>query len=145
MYRFTIPSWVTGLLTTLALASQGAAQEPASVTENALRLQNAIEVQTRGPIHEAFAQPTQTAPEPGPVIPKQPPAPISEEPAEQSPAENAQWIPGYWAWDAERQEFIWVSGTYRISPQGRTFVPGYFTQTDQGWRWVPGFWVSQRQ
>src|SRR5204863_9839061 len=27
---------------------------------------------------------------------------------------------------------------------GRTFMPGYWTQTPEGWRWVAGFWASQQ-
>src|SRR5436309_2894073 len=45
----------------------------------------AIEVQARGLIHEAFAQPSDTSGVPGPVVPKQPPDPIPEEPPEYQP------------------------------------------------------------
>ena len=27
-----------------------------------------------------------------------------------------------------RQDFMWVSGVYRVPPQNRTFVPGYWTR-----------------
>src|SRR5207245_2414464 len=98
-----------------------------------------IEVQTRGPVHEAFAQPADSGPPPD--APQQPPDPIPEQPpAERPDGENVQWIPGYWAWDAEQNRFLWVSGTYRDAPPGRQFVPGYWTQDGLAWRWVPGFW-----
>src|SRR5437868_7994 len=45
----------------------------------------APEVQARGPVHEAFAEPA-TLPSASPVVPKQPPAPIEELPPEQKPA-----------------------------------------------------------
>src|SRR5438105_1908609 len=43
------------------------------------------EVLTRGPVHEAFAEPVQFNPKPGAVVPKQPPAPIEELPPDQKP------------------------------------------------------------
>ena len=39
-----------------------------------------------GPIHEAFAQPVDIQPEPGPIIPKAPPAAVEELPPDQKPA-----------------------------------------------------------
>ena len=109
-------------------------------------LQSPIEVQTRGPLHEAFAQPLEEKPLPGEIVPKEPPPLIQEQPPEVRPdLENAEWIPGYWAWDADRQDFLWISGVYRVAPRGRTFVPGYWSQTDDGWRWIPGFWSDSQR
>jgi hypothetical protein len=139
-------SWVFGLLTILGLASAGTPQQPAPAAQDNIALQNPIEVLTRGPLHEAFAQPFDVKPEPGKLIPKEPPPPVPEEPPEQKPqADNVQWIPGYWAWDGQRQEFMWVSGVYRVPPQDRTFIPGYWQHTTDGWRWVPGFWSDAKQ
>ncbi|MCI0681101.1 MAG: hypothetical protein L0Y71_03270 [Gemmataceae bacterium] len=105
-----------------------------------------IEIRTRGPVHEAFAQPDGIRPEPGQAIPKQPPAPIPEEPPEERPeGENMQYVPGYWAWDPEQNEFLWVSGGYRNVPVGRQWVPGSWVETEEGWRWVPGFWAAEQQ
>src|SRR5262245_17118853 len=42
------------------------------------------EVQARGPVHEAFAQPS-TAPRPGIAVPRQPPESIQEMPPDQKP------------------------------------------------------------
>ncbi|MFQ3651016.1 MAG: hypothetical protein SNJ75_11835 [Gemmataceae bacterium] len=100
------------------------------------------EVQARGPVHEAFAMPAEGFAKPGPSIPKAPPEPIPEVPPEEAPqGEGAVWIPGYWAWDEDRGDFLWVSGIWRIAPPGRKWVPGYWSRTDSGYAWVSGFWA----
>jgi hypothetical protein len=102
-----------------------------------------VQVLTRGPVHEAFAEPVIYDPKPGPVVPKAPPGPVEEMPPDQKPeGANVQWIPGYWAWDDDRNDFIWVSGLWRDIPPGRQWVPGYWAQADGGFRWVPGFWTA---
>ncbi|MBM4072942.1 MAG: hypothetical protein FJ271_29045 [Planctomycetes bacterium] len=104
------------------------------------------EVLTRGPIHEAFAQPVIRRPGSPPVVPRRPPEPVPELPPEQKPAgADVQWIPGYWAWEDEREDFVWVSGLWRDEPPGRRWVPGYWHQTDEGWAWVPGYWGPDDQ
>jgi len=56
--------------------------------------QPGVEVQTRGPVHEAFAEPVGLNPEPGIIVSKAPPAPIAEEPPAERPAEEtAIWNP----------------------------------------------------
>lgn len=47
------------------------------------------------PVHEAFVQKV-TAPVPLEVVPKQPPAALSETPPQQ-PSQQMIWIPGYWS------------------------------------------------
>src|SRR5262245_5692620 len=70
-----------------------------------------LETLTRGPIHEAFAEPVVFDPRPAPVVPKEPPAPVEEvPPAEKPEGANVVWIPGYWAWDDQRNNFLWISG-----------------------------------
>lgn len=103
-----------------------------------------VEVQARGPIHEAYAGPI-AEPQAALIVPRQPPAPIEEMPADQKPAgDNVQWIPGYWGWDAERKDFMWVSGLWRMPPPGRQWMAGRWNQVSDGWQWVPGFWQSQQ-
>jgi hypothetical protein len=102
-----------------------------------------VEVQARGPVHEAFAQPTTNQAIPGGVVTKQPPEPIEEMPPDQKPeGDNVQWIPGYFAWDSDSNDFIWVSGTWRDVPPGRRWVPGHWQEVDGGWVWVAGLWTT---
>jgi hypothetical protein len=101
-----------------------------------------MEIMARGPIHEAFAEPVEASPQPGPIVPKQPPANVEEMPPDQRPdGANVQWIPGYWAWDDDRTDFIWISGIWRATPPDRQWVPGHWNQVDSGWQWVAGYWA----
>jgi hypothetical protein len=104
------------------------------------------EVLTRGPVHEAFAQPAESRIEVAVTVKQQPPDPLPEVPPDVRPEdENAQWIPGYWAYDAEQNQFIWVSGMYRVAPPNRVFVPGHWANTPEGWTWIPGFWAPRAE
>ena len=101
------------------------------------------EVLTRGPVHEAFAGMVTFNPEPGVVVTKAPPALIEELPPEERPeGDNVTWIPGYWAWDDERSDFLWVSGTWRALPPGREWMAGYWGQTSRGYQWTSGYWAD---
>lgn len=102
-----------------------------------------MQVMTRGPVHEAFANPLANELDEGLVVSEQPPEPIDELPPEYMPeGENVEWIPGYWAWDDDDSEFIWVSGLWRNVPPDQRWVPGYWTQVDRGYRWISGFWAA---
>jgi hypothetical protein len=101
---------------------------------------NEPEVLARGPVHEAFAT-TAEAPTASPVVAKQPPDPIEELPPDQKPeGDNVQWISGYWHWDDDASQFIWISGFWRNTPPGRVWVPGSWREARGGWQWVQGFW-----
>lgn len=100
----------------------------------------------RGPIHEGFAEPVLLDAEPSLVIPEAPPEPINEIPPDVQPeGDSVQWLPGYWAWDEERLDFLWVSGVWRAPPPDRRWVPGYWTQIDSGYQWGAGFWAERNQ
>ncbi|MDX1948788.1 MAG: hypothetical protein SFU86_25595 [Pirellulaceae bacterium] len=100
-----------------------------------------VEPLTRGPVHEAFAAPHAGDPAPSPVVPKQPPAEIDEEPPAEQPA-GSIWIPGYWQWDDELKDFIWISGNWRVPPPNMRWVPPYWTEVAGGWQRIAGFWIS---
>ena len=100
------------------------------------------EVLTRGPVNEAFAQPVNLEEESGFIAPKAPPEDIDEvPPAERPVGAQFAWVPGYWAWDTDRNDYIWVSGCWRSVPPGKYWVPGYWAEVQNGWRWVEGFWA----
>src|SRR5262245_16972582 len=120
---------MTALASVMLLASSAGSQ-PANVpppTPDALYSQTVVEVLTRGPVHEAFAEALVNQPQATPLLAKQPPPPVEELPSEQKPAGNSvQWIPGYWAWDDDRSDYIWVSGFWRTPPPDRQWVPGHW-------------------
>src|ERR1043165_6602306 len=86
-----------------------------------------VEVMTRGPVHEAFASPV-TEPKAAPQIAKKPPLPIDEMPPEERPEGEVVWIGGYWSWDDDRVDSLWVSGCWRAKPTGKEWVPGYWRE-----------------
>ena len=104
-----------------------------------------VEVLTRGPVHEAFAETVTYDPEPGIVTSKAPPAAIEEVPPEHRPeGAHVAWIPGYWGWDDERNDYLWVSGVWRALPPGRQWVPGYWGKSAQGFQWTSGYWANAK-
>ena len=108
-------------------------------------VEEGVQVLTRGPVHEAFAETVTFDPEPGIVVPKAPPAAIEELPPDQRPeGANVAWIPGYWGWDDERSDFLWVSGIWRALPPGRQWVPGYWGKSAQGFQWTSGYWADAK-
>lgn len=74
------------------------------------------EVMTRGPVHEAYADPVNLEPETKSLAaPKAPPANIKELPPPDKPDGNQYvWVPGYWAWDDDRNDYIWISACWRV-------------------------------
>ncbi|MFO0938595.1 MAG: hypothetical protein U0798_18990 [Gemmataceae bacterium] len=113
-----------------AVASPAIAQDPPA----------GVDVLARGPVHEAFASTTEE-PAPTSVLNRRPPEPVEELPPDQKPdGENVLWIPGYWHYDEERSDFIWISGFWRAAPPGRAWVPGSWREVPGGHQWVAGFW-----
>src|SRR5262245_21843660 len=101
------------------------------------------EVLGRGPLHEAYAQPWQPNPAPNQAIGQKPPEPVPEEPpAEKPEGKNVQFIPGYWQFDTDKKDFVWISGFWREVPTGRRWVMGYWSDTAEGWRYVGGHWAD---
>lgn len=109
------------------------------------RAEQGVEVLTRGPVHEAFAETVIFDPEPGVVVSKTPPAAIEEVPPEQRPeGANVAWIPGYWGWDDERNDYVWISGIWRDLPPDRQWVPGYWGKSSNGYQWTSGYWADAK-
>lgn len=106
-------------------------------------VEEGVEILTRGPVHEAFAETISFDPEPGVIVAHEPPEPIEEIAPDQRPeGENVAWIPGYLAWDDEREDFLWVSGIWRDLPPGRQWMPGYWTVVESGYQWISGYWAD---
>ncbi|HUU96440.1 MAG TPA: hypothetical protein VM487_11920, partial [Phycisphaerae bacterium] len=123
------------LLSACALSSTLWAQDD-------LGLDDEFEIMARGPIHEAFAAPVVFDPEPGLVVPSPPPEYIEEMPPDERPEGNVVWIGGYWSWDDESGNYLWLSGIWRDVPPGRQWVPGYWRQSPKGHQWISGYWTA---
>ena len=107
-----------------------------------------VEVLTRGPVHEAFATQVNHDPQAGLIVDQSPPEPVDEIPPDYKPdGDNIVWIPGYWSYDDERKDFIWISGVWRTPPASRRWVPGYWNdlKNDRDFQWVSGFWSSSER
>lgn len=99
----------------------------------------------KGPIHEAYAQPFEAKPVLGPLLKKKPPEPLKEVPPDDKPqGKDVRWMDGYWLWDEERDDYIWVSGFWRQVPPGKEWVQGRFEPLEGQWRWIPGYWRDQQ-
>ncbi|MBL8822971.1 MAG: YXWGXW repeat-containing protein [Planctomycetia bacterium] len=120
------------------IIAQGAADNSNNGT-----MENGQQVLTRGPIHEAFGQPTVFNPKPGLLIPQKPPQPVEELPPDEKPeGENVAWLGGYWSWDEEKNDFMWISGFWRVLPPGRQWMPGYWNEKAGQHQWVSGYWAN---
>ncbi len=145
--QFGLAAFVAAGLT-LSLVAYG--QEPAptlqapQVAEAPPDVPKGVEVMTRGPVHEAFASLT-AEPQATQPVPKKPPKALEEMPPDEKPEGNVVWISGYWAWDDDRKDFLWVSGIWRTPPPGRHWVAGYWREESGQSQWVPGFWDAKAQ
>jgi hypothetical protein len=131
---------LAGMLTCLAVRGPLVAQD---IDVN-VNINTGVQIETRGPVHEAFAEPVVFGAEPALAVAQPPPQPIDELPPEELPeGEDMTWIPGYWGWDEERETHLWISGVWRNVPPGRQYVPGYWAPEMQGQQWVSGFWLPE--
>ena len=131
------------LVSALVTLGTGLGLGKAIAQDDRTEFEDGVQVLTRGPVHEAFAETITFDPEPGFAVTSPPPEPIEELPPDQRPdGVNVDWIPGYWAWDDERGDFLWISGVWRALPPGREWVPGYWGKTDQGFQWASGYWAD---
>jgi len=105
----------------------------------------APEGETRRATHDALQAPEPRTRADRVYSRQQPPAPIAERPAGVRPGRRAQWVPGYWDWDTEQNQFVWVGGTWQVAPPGSIWVAGRWRRDDGGWYRVPGFWSRRRE
>ncbi|XZE17582.1 hypothetical protein SH449x_002856 [Pirellulaceae bacterium SH449] len=141
MYRNRKTMWY--LLAACAAVGVTIVVNPSVAQQRTATIDDEVEILTRGPVHEAFAETIVFDPDPGLVIPKIPPAAIEELPPEYQPeGDNISWIPGYWAWDDDREDFIWVSGIWRALPPDRQWIPGYWASAGKGAQWTSGYWAD---
>ena len=126
---YSLIGTVSAFTAAAALLAPSAA--PALSTE--VETDNDVQILTRGPVHEAFAESVSSRPEPGLLVAVAPPEPIEELPPEQPlEGDNVTWISGYWAWDDDQNDFLWISGVWRNLPPGRQWVPGYWSALEDG-------------
>jgi len=72
-----------------------------------------------------------------------PPAlPVYEQPL--CPGEGYIWVPGYWAWDNDFDDYYWVPGTWVLAPEvGFLWTPPYWAWVDGSWLFYDGYWGPQ--
>ena len=131
------------IVTLVALGTLPESKNANAAPRTQAAVEDGVQVLTRGPVHEAFAETISFDPEPGLIVQNEPPEAIEEVAPEQRPeGENVVWIPGYLAWDDEREDFLWVSGIWRDLPPGRQWMPGYWTEVESGYQWISGYWAD---
>ncbi len=127
---------VVGGSATLAVSGEEGNSAPPPVPE-----QEQPEVLSGGPVHEAFAGPVNLQPQDILSAPREPPPAVDEQPPDRSPEKQGLiWVPGYWAWDDDDENFIWVSACWRAAPPGMIWTPGYWAPREGAWAWVSGYW-----
>lgn len=133
-----------GSLTAFAAAGALLVPSAASALSTEVEADSDVQILTRGPVHEAFAESVSAQPEAGLIVAVAPPEPIEELPPEQQPeGDNVTWISGYWAWDDDQNDFLWISGVWRNLPPGRQWVPGYWSALEDGrHQWTSGYWAD---
>jgi hypothetical protein len=94
----------------------------------------------RGPIHEAFVTNVTGSITLDSILSEPPPL-VKEKIPPQSDSSTI-WIPGYWLWSTDINDFIWMSGVWRRPPPGRNWIKGYWKQFDEGWVRMRGFWST---
>ena len=72
-----------------------------------------------------------------------PPAlPVYEQPL--CPGEGYLWTPGFWAWDADYNDYYWVPGTWILPPQPEVlWTPPYWAWVDGAFVFYDGYWGPQ--
>ncbi len=57
------------------------------------------------------------------------------------PGQGYIWTPGYWAWDADDEDYYWVPGTWVLAPEvGFLWTPGYWGWGGSSFVFYEGYW-----
>lgn len=65
--------------------------------------------------------------------------PVYVQPA--CPVDGWLWVPGYWGWDEDDEEYYWVPGYWAEPPMvGYLWTPGYWGFGGGAYYWHAGYW-----
>jgi hypothetical protein len=104
---------------------------------NQSAVEDGAEVLTRGPVLEAFAGTIAFDAGQGVVVMRRAIEPIEEFPPQEKPTgDNVAWIPGFWSWDDERDDFLCVCDAWRSLPPGRQWTSGYWATSAREPQWT---------
>ena len=68
-----------------------------------------------------------------------PELPVYEEPP--LPAVGYIFVPGYWFWDTDASDYVWIPGTWVQAPEpGYLWTPGYWGYEGGAYLWHGGYW-----
>jgi hypothetical protein len=68
--------------------------------------------------------------------------PVYEQPL--CPGEGYLWMPGYWAYDYDYDDYYWVPGTWVMAPEvGLLWTPGYWGWGGDRFIFYEGYWGPQ--
>ena len=71
-----------------------------------------------------------------------PELPVYEQP--RLPAPGYIFVPGYWFWDQNAGDYVWIPGTWVSPPQpGVLWTPGYWGYQGGAYLWHGGYWGPQ--
>ena len=142
--HYTMIGSITALAAGGAILAMPYAQAQPSSADQRSGQEKDVQELTRGPVHEAFAGTVSFDPVPGVLVSTAPPDLIEEIPPDQKPVgDNITWIPGYWGWDEDNKDFLWISGVWRNLPPDRQWVPGYWADAGREWQWTSGYWGNE--
>ena len=72
------------------------------------------------------------------------PPPVREEVMAPRPAYAAEWVRGYWRWDPQVRQHVWVPGRWMAARPGYRWVDGGWRHGRRGWIWTEGRWRAGR-
>jgi len=81
---------------------------------------------------------------PPPVVKRSPPEDRPEQP-DFKPGPDYFWKRGHYAYDASRDDYVWISGSWEKERVNRTFVPGYWERKGDGWTWHEEVWEEKQR